>query len=649
MKLISTLTFSAIAHLLPAQFAVAKHTLRGGHTSTTWPHERTEGIISDATEPPNPEVFEAAISLDDFKNIDPELFEWVNPDEIRPGDTTCGFLKAPLGWEVEELDVVYPIVKTYVCVTFATQQPAPRGNLAVHCGGPGGLSLCNYAIWLDLDEEARSTYNIIGFDQRGMGRSEPTFVVPECAAQLQDTEGKLAVNYNDEESIRDAAKVYKEVHLNCWNHPGFKLEAIQGDGTSRAFHFLEYSGTRQLAEDIERIRRLFGDQKLSVYGISYGTVVMGSYATVFSDNVNLMVLDGSVDPNSDIVSRTKDDVRSKQQRLDYFIASCEFGNVQCGAPDVRQCINDVNRLVDWAGDEFEDWLSPFKDLLEIFGLRMYANKGIVMMILIQVIFGAYNQMSALCDAAKADDIGSFKDWIFNNLFGDNVLELEMTTNFPILNITQDNVTHYFEYNSESKPTSGQSPESDWPFQGYGQMAGVSSVCQDMITAQDMAFGPYDEDRYVKFFQELNEQYSGAGTQLPVRNSAQWYSSTYYWPNITPLPPIGNPFLKGIIAGQLYDPATPYIWTQKMRDQFDSASLLTSRSVNHGLSSARESVSADRRCFANILRYFKNGYIDFNDGKMCESDHIGDSCTIGEILTNGRCTSANVTKNVLAIE
>ena len=52
----------------------------------------------------------------------------MNPDEIQPGETTCGFLKAPLGWEVEDLDVVYPMVKTYVCMTFATQQPAPRGE-----------------------------------------------------------------------------------------------------------------------------------------------------------------------------------------------------------------------------------------------------------------------------------------------------------------------------------------------------------------------------------------------------------------------------------------------------------------------------------------------------------------------------------------
>ena len=95
-------------------------------------------------------------------------------------------------------------------------------------------------------------------------------MVPECAVHLHPKATKLAVNFNDEESIRDAANVYKEVHMKCWNYPDFHMEATQSDGTKRVFHFLEYSGTRQLAEDVERVRRLFGGHKLSVYGISYG-------------------------------------------------------------------------------------------------------------------------------------------------------------------------------------------------------------------------------------------------------------------------------------------------------------------------------------------------------------------------------------------
>ncbi len=56
----------------------------------------------------------------------------------------------------------------------------------------------------------------------------------------------------------------------------------------------------------------------------------------------------------------------------------------------------------------------------------------------------------------------------------------------------------------------------------------------------------------------------------------------------------------------------------MREHFKSATLLTSRSVNHGLNVARDShLTVDQRCLSNIFRYLKNGEIDFTDGKVCE--------------------------------
>ncbi len=173
MNLIAITKFTALAHLIPVKNASAvslhlaktlpftklvslimfcflsfsqQHKLRGGYSNKeTTPYK---------SKSPNPDIFQSAISLDDFRDVNPDQFEWVNPDEIQPGQTTCGFLKAPLGWQAGDL-VVYPMVKTYVCITFATEQPAPRGNVAVHCGGPGSLSLCNYSIWLQFDAEAR--------------------------------------------------------------------------------------------------------------------------------------------------------------------------------------------------------------------------------------------------------------------------------------------------------------------------------------------------------------------------------------------------------------------------------------------------------------------------------------------------------------
>ena len=54
-----------------------------------------------------------------------------------------------------------------VCVKFAANQPAPRGNMAVHCGGPGSLSDCVYNLGsrLYLGTDNVENYNLIAFDQ----------------------------------------------------------------------------------------------------------------------------------------------------------------------------------------------------------------------------------------------------------------------------------------------------------------------------------------------------------------------------------------------------------------------------------------------------------------------------------------------------
>lgn len=206
---------------------------------------------------------------------------------------------------------------------------------------------------------------------------------------------------------------------------------------------------------------------------------MGTYATIFSDKVNLMILDGSVDPNSDIVSREMDDARSKQQRLDYFIASCEFGNGQCRDIDVRTCLNDVSRMVGWLGDEAGDWLAPVRALLEFFGMQ--SGKNFVMTVLISMIWSDFHQFSRVCNYAAKDDYGNMMDWFLAMILGSEKLEYDIS--LPFLNITQGDTTYSFEYNTESKPTSSEHASSDWPFEGYGELAYFTSVAQDMITAQ----------------------------------------------------------------------------------------------------------------------------------------------------------------------
>ena len=108
-----------------------------------------------------------------------------------------------------------------------------------------------------------------------MGRSTPTFVVRECTDRyyiddLSESDQDILFNsyadFGDEAYARARACWAKARNLGCWNHEDFLVPVDETDEDSETYHFLQYSGTRQLAEDIERTRILFGDQKLSVYG-----------------------------------------------------------------------------------------------------------------------------------------------------------------------------------------------------------------------------------------------------------------------------------------------------------------------------------------------------------------------------------------------
>jgi pimeloyl-ACP methyl ester carboxylesterase len=60
--------------------------------------------------------------------------------------------------------------------------------------------------------------------------------------------------------------------------------------------FLKQINTENTARDMEQIRAAVGDEQLNYLGISYGTYLGSVYATLFPDKVRAMVLDGAFDP-----------------------------------------------------------------------------------------------------------------------------------------------------------------------------------------------------------------------------------------------------------------------------------------------------------------------------------------------------------------
>ena len=54
--------------------------------------------------------------------------------------------------------------------------------------------------------------------------------------------------------------------------------------------------TANVARDLDVLRALVGDQKLSYAGVSYGSYLGATYANMFPDRVRALVVDGVLDP-----------------------------------------------------------------------------------------------------------------------------------------------------------------------------------------------------------------------------------------------------------------------------------------------------------------------------------------------------------------
>ena len=94
-----------------------------------------------------------------------------------------------------------------------------------------------------------------------------------------------------------------------------------------------------------------------------------------------------------------------------------------------------------------------------------------MNMIISVVYSSYDQIQSLCDYAANDDESSLTDWIINNLFGNEAYAFGIqTSSFDVINVTRGDDIYFFDYNSESKPTSGQHADSNWPFEQYGLIA-----------------------------------------------------------------------------------------------------------------------------------------------------------------------------------
>jgi len=85
---------------------------------------------------------------------------------------------------------------------------------------------------------------------------------------------------------------------------------------------LLFVGTVDTARDLDRIRQALGDAQLTFFGHSYGTLLGATYAQMFPTHVRAMVLDGAIDPAMSTEQMVVEQSASFESVLNDFFSWC---------------------------------------------------------------------------------------------------------------------------------------------------------------------------------------------------------------------------------------------------------------------------------------------------------------------------------------
>ena len=191
-----------------------------------------------------------------------------------------------------------------------TKRPAstPKnrlGSLLVNPGGPGGSGI-EYAQAADMivSTSVLDRYDLVGFDPRGVASSAPVKCLSDAQLDTMLAFDATPDNSTEIQRFRTLAKVL-------------------GEGCLRnAPTLAKHVDTISAARDMDIIRAILGDTKMTYLGKSYGTFLGATYASLFPKRVGKFVLDGVIDPAQSNVQLSETQAMGFERAIKRFLADC---------------------------------------------------------------------------------------------------------------------------------------------------------------------------------------------------------------------------------------------------------------------------------------------------------------------------------------
>jgi pimeloyl-ACP methyl ester carboxylesterase len=192
----------------------------------------------------------------------------------------------------------------------------PRGTVFVNPGGPGvsGVEMVLGGFGQLLGAALGGRFHVVGFDPRGVGSSDPIHCFESEDEIGEFLEGLPAFPYR-----ADQRRPFFERMTSLWPTCRSQREAV-----------LRHMSTADVVRDLDRLRRLVGDRKLTYLGFSYGSYLGNTYAHLFPRRVRAMVIDGVLHPRRWANgSHAGIDARASRDEWAEFLRLCGEARDEC--------------------------------------------------------------------------------------------------------------------------------------------------------------------------------------------------------------------------------------------------------------------------------------------------------------------------------
>ncbi|MEU4241781.1 alpha/beta hydrolase [Actinoplanes sp. NPDC026619] len=337
--------------------------------------------------------------------------QWAACTEASLAGFECATREVPLDY-----DKPHGATTTIALSRRSADDPAHKiGTIFLNPGGPGGAGrgmVVAAAAGRLVAPDVLARFDMVGFDPRGIGASDPLQCFPtDAEAEALFAQMRLVPLSRSEISSTIRANVkYTE---GCVRNAG---------------PLLTHMSTLNVAKDLDQLRQAVGDNKLNYIGYSYGTLIGATYANLYPGKVRAVIIDGNVDPDQ----RTNRRLDNKFDRaggfeivLSGFLSECDKAGANCAFAGNARTKFDALRdrlrhgpaeVPDLGGtvtiDDLTDFISG-----TMYNIATWPDAALQLQIAYDAIFGGGSAPAALAahpfPKAKPGPGWSADDYLYN--------------------------------------------------------------------------------------------------------------------------------------------------------------------------------------------------------------------------------------------